>query len=62
MDLSQALRVDGVVVTGPLRPESTQNEPDPRDFVIAGPAGRWTEYQWINSYDVWIEEFEKVSN
>lgn len=62
MDPSQALRADGIVVTGPIQPESTHNDPDPTTFVIVGPAGRWTEYQWINIYDAWVKAFENVSN
>jgi hypothetical protein len=55
MDLSQTLRTERVVVTGPVLPESTQNEPNPTTLVIAGPVGRWTE-------SVWVESFEEVSN
>lgn len=62
MDLSQALRVDGFAVGGPIQPESTQNDPDPTTLVISGPAGRWTEYHWVGAYAPWVRAFEEVSS
>jgi hypothetical protein len=59
---SQTLRTERVVVTGPVLPESTQNEPDPTTIVIAGPVGRWIECVWVEFYDAWVEAFEEVSN
>ena len=60
--LSETLRADGVVVTGPVRPQATQNFPEPKSLVTEGSWGRWKLYKWDPAGDAIVEDFENVSN